>query len=140
MADTDPPGAWKAPRRGPAPVLGGGLLPAEPASQPYAASRRAPVPRPGELTCVPLGPGRNGLPDSAAGPGREAAVAAGLYGGGAGPSGFVTGLSRPELRPEVPEGERDSFDLPGPVAALRQAGFLRPAPKTEPAAEPEAGA
>jgi hypothetical protein len=79
---------------------------------------------PGELVGVTLGPGRetarNGLPDSAVGPGREAAVAAGLYAGGPDADGwFPLGRSRPDLRPEIPAGEVDSWSLPDPAEIAR---------------------
>jgi hypothetical protein len=73
----------------------------------------------GTLPAVRAGYGeRAGLPDSAAGPGREEAVADGLYEWGESARG--TGI-----RPDVPEGEPDSFDLP-PLPYMPRGG-ARPA-------------
>ena len=63
---------------------------------------------------------RPGLPESASGPGREEAVADGLYEWGESARG--TGI-----RPVVPEGEADSFDLP----ALPYMRVRRPAGERE---------
>lgn len=134
MAET---GSGRDPRI-PSPRLGPKGVRADPDRQPAAR----PWPGPAHLPGVALGPGRdtarNGMPAAAAGPGREAAVAAGLYGGSPDGGWYRQGLSRPALRPEVPEGETDSFDLPDPVKAIH-ALIREQHAAAQAAAEAEAG-